>query len=68
MALQIFILLAGLSLILFGANWLVDGSSSIAKRFGILLPLFLHNKVGTVPADYRYLLMLGYCPHSLDKG
>ncbi len=35
MALQIFILLAGLSLILFGANWLVDGSSSIAKRFGI---------------------------------
>lgn len=35
MALQIFILLVGLSLILFGANWLVDGSSSIAKRFGI---------------------------------
>ena len=35
MALQIFILLAGLLLILFGANWLVDGSSSIAKRFGI---------------------------------
>ena len=35
MALQIFILMAGLSLILFGANWLVDGSSSIAKRFGI---------------------------------
>ena len=35
MSLQIFILLAGLSLILFGANWLVDGSSSIAKRFGI---------------------------------
>lgn len=35
MALQIFILLAGLMLILFGANWLVDGSSSIAKRFGI---------------------------------
>ncbi|MBE6243780.1 MAG: calcium/sodium antiporter [Bacteroidales bacterium] len=32
---QIFILLAGLLLILFGANWLVDGSSSIAKRFGI---------------------------------
>lgn len=28
-------LLAGLALILFGANWLVDGSSSIAKRFGI---------------------------------
>ena len=35
MVLQIFILLAGLMLILFGANWLVDGSSSIAKRFGI---------------------------------
>ena len=35
MTLQLFILLAGLLLILFGANWLVDGSSSIAKRFGI---------------------------------
>lgn len=35
MVLQIFILLVGLLLILFGANWLVDGSSSIAKRFGI---------------------------------
>ena len=35
MTLQISILLAGLLLILFGANWLVDGSSSIAKRFGI---------------------------------
>lgn len=35
MILQITILLAGLLLILFGANWLVDGSSSIAKRFGI---------------------------------
>lgn len=35
MTLQIFILLAGLLLILFGANWLVEGSSSIAKRFGI---------------------------------
>lgn len=35
MVLQIFILLSGLLLILFGANWLVDGSSSIAKRFGI---------------------------------
>ena len=35
MTLQIFILMAGLLLILFGANWLVDGSSSIAKRFGI---------------------------------
>ena len=35
MAIQILILLGGLLLILFGANWLVDGSSSIAKRFGI---------------------------------
>lgn len=35
MTIQILILLAGLALILFGANWLVDGSSSIAKRFGI---------------------------------
>lgn len=35
MTISIIILLAGLLLILFGANWLVDGSSSIAKRFGI---------------------------------
>lgn len=35
MTIQFLILLAGLLLILFGANWLVDGSSSIAKRFGI---------------------------------
>lgn len=35
MIIQILILLGGLMLILFGANWLVDGSSSIAKRFGI---------------------------------
>lgn len=35
MTFQIILLLAGLLLILFGANWLVDGSSSIAKRFGI---------------------------------
>lgn len=35
MTLQILILLGGLALILFGANWLVDGSSSIAKKFGI---------------------------------
>jgi len=32
---QILILLAGLALILIGANNLVDGSSSIAKKFGI---------------------------------
>ena len=35
MALQITLLIAGLLLILFGANWLVDGSSSVAKQFGI---------------------------------
>lgn len=35
MTIQILILLAGLLLILFGANWLVDGSSSVAKKFGI---------------------------------
>ena len=35
MIIQIFILLAGLLLILLGANYLVDGSSSVAKRFGI---------------------------------
>lgn len=33
--LQILILLIGLSLILFGANYLVDGASSIAKKFGL---------------------------------
>ena len=35
MILQILILIAGLLLILFGANYLVDGSSSIAKKFGL---------------------------------
>ena len=35
MILQFLILLAGLALILFGANWLVDGSSSIAKKTGM---------------------------------
>lgn len=35
MTAQIFILIGGLILILLGANWLVDGSSSIAKKFGI---------------------------------
>ena len=35
MLLQFAILIAGLLLILFGANYLVDGSSSIAKRFGL---------------------------------
>ena len=32
---DILILIAGLALILFGANYLVDGASAIAKRFGI---------------------------------
>ncbi len=35
MTLLIFTLVGGLALILLGANWLVDGSSSIAKRFGL---------------------------------
>lgn len=35
MLLQIVILIAGLVLILMGANWLVDGSSSVARRLGI---------------------------------
>lgn len=35
MILQILILLAGLILILLGANYLVDGSSSVAKKFGL---------------------------------
>lgn len=35
MILQTAILIAGLLLIVFGANYLVDGSSSIARRFGL---------------------------------
>lgn len=35
MALQFLLLIAGLLLILLGANWLVDGSSSIAKKTGL---------------------------------
>lgn len=35
MILQIALLIAGLLLILLGANYLVDGSSSIARRFGL---------------------------------
>lgn len=35
MAIQILILLAGLSLVVLGANWLVDGASSIARKLGI---------------------------------
>lgn len=35
MATNIFLLITGLLLILYGANWLVDGSSSIAKKSGL---------------------------------
>ena len=35
MALQILLLLVGLALIVFGADWLVDGSSAIARKAGI---------------------------------
>ena len=35
MIIQILLLIAGLLLILFGANYLVDGSSSVAKKFGL---------------------------------
>ena len=35
MTAQFFILIAGLLLILFGVNYIVDGASSIAKRFGV---------------------------------
>ena len=35
MTIQILILLAGLALIVFGADWLVDGASAIARKVGI---------------------------------
>lgn len=35
MPLQFILLISGLALILFGANWLVDGASSIAKKTGM---------------------------------
>lgn len=35
MLLQTLLLLAGLALVIFGADWLVDGASSIARRLGI---------------------------------
>ena len=35
MAIQLLILAAGLVLILLGANYLVEGSSAIARKFGI---------------------------------
>ena len=33
--LQVLLLVAGLALIVFGADWLVDGASGIARRFGL---------------------------------
>ena len=33
--LQVLLLLGGLALIVFGADWLVDGASGIARRFGL---------------------------------
>ena len=35
MILQVLLLLLGLALIVFGADWLVDGSSAIARKAGI---------------------------------
>lgn len=35
MILQIILLLAGLALIVFGADWLVDGASAIARKLGV---------------------------------
>ena len=35
MAIQLLILIAGLALIVFGADWLVDGASGIARKAGI---------------------------------
>lgn len=35
MLLDIFLLVAGLAMILLGANWLTDGGAGVAKRFGI---------------------------------
>lgn len=35
MILDILLLIAGLALIMFGADWLTDGSSSVARRMGI---------------------------------
>ena len=32
---DILLLLIGLCLIVFGADWLVDGASSVARRFGL---------------------------------
>ena len=35
MTIQILLLIAGLALIVFGAEWLVDGASAVARRAGI---------------------------------
>ena len=35
MILQIVLLIAGLALVIFGADWLVDGASGIARKAGI---------------------------------
>ncbi len=35
MALQVLLLLVGLALVVFGADWLVDGASAIARKVGI---------------------------------
>ena len=35
MLLDILLLLAGLCLVVFGADYLVDGASAIARRFGL---------------------------------
>lgn len=35
MIVQILLLLLGLALVVFGADWLVDGASSVARRFGL---------------------------------
>ena len=35
MAIQLLILIVGLALIVFGADWLVDGASGIARKAGI---------------------------------
>ena len=36
-ALSILILIAGLALIVLGADWLVDGASGVARRAGLSL-------------------------------
>ena len=35
MTVQLLLLIAGLLLIVFGADWLVDGASAIARKVGI---------------------------------